>query len=143
MKKFSFSMQKILDLREFEKKQAEGELAKALSEVTKIQSELENIAKRRVAVSKMNDASADFSFRAQSQSYFIMLSQKQEKYLEELAAAQFVAEQKRDAVRQAMQKVKVLEKLRDSKFREWKKELAAEEEKNTDDVVTSRFGQNQ
>ena len=91
----------------------------------------------------MNDASADFSFRAQSQSYFIMLSQKQEKYLEELAAAQLVAEQKRDAVRQAMQKVKVLEKLRDSKFREWKKELAAEEEKNTDDVVTSRFGQNQ
>lgn len=138
MKKFSFSMQKILDLRIFEKRQAEMELGKANAEVARIQGELESIAKRKVSTIKNFDTNTDFLIQAEIQSFFFMLEQKKEKFLEELATAQIAADEKREVVRQAMQKVKVLEKLKESKFRQWKKDSLKAEELAVDDIVTAR-----
>ena len=39
-----------------------------------------------------------------------------------------------------MQKVKVLEKLREKKFNQWKEDSLKEEETEAEDIVTSRFG---
>ncbi|WP_288605178.1 flagellar export protein FliJ [uncultured Treponema sp.] len=138
MKKFSFSMQKILDLRIFEKRQAEMELGKANAEVARIQGELESIAKRKVSTIKNFDTNTDFLIQAEIQSFFFMLEQKKEKFLEELATAQIAADEKREVVRQAMQKVKVLEKLKENKFRQWKKDSLKAEELAVDDIVTAR-----
>lgn len=138
MKKFSFSMQKILDLRIFEKRQAEMELGKANAEVARIQGELESIAKRKVSTIKNFDTNTDFLIQAEIQSFFFMLEQKKEKFLEELATAQIAADEKREVVRQAMQKVKVLEKLKENKFRQWKKDSLKAEELVADDIVTAR-----
>ncbi|WP_308510723.1 flagellar export protein FliJ [uncultured Treponema sp.] len=138
MKKFSFSMQKILDLRIFEQRQAEMELGKANAEVARIQGELESIAKRKVSTIKNFDTNTDFLIQAEIQSFFFMLEQKKEKFLEELATAQIAADEKREVVRQAMQKVKVLEKLKENKFRQWKKDSLKAEELAADDIVTAR-----
>ena len=138
MKKFSFSMQKILDLRIFEKRQAEMELGKANAEVARIQGELESIAKRKVSTIKNFDTNTDFLIQAEIQSFFFMLEQTKEKILEELATAQIAADEKREVVRQAMQKVKVLEKLKENKFRQWKKDSLKAEELAADDIVTAR-----
>ena len=138
MKKFSFSMQKILDLRIFEKRQAEMELGKANAEVARIQGELESIAKRKVSTIKNFDTNTDFLIQAEIQSFFFMLEQKKEKFLEELATAQIAADEKREVVRQAMQKVKVLENLKENKFRQWKKDSLKAEELAADDIVTAR-----
>lgn len=138
MKKFSFSMQKILDLRIFEKRQAEMELGKANAEVARIQGELESIAKRKVSTIKNFDTNTDFLIQAEIQSFFFMLEQKKEKFLKELATAQIAADEKREVVRQAMQKVKVLEKLKENKFRQWKKDSLKAEELAADDIVTAR-----
>lgn len=138
MKKFSFSMQKILDLRIFEQRQAEMELGKANAEVARIQGELESIAKRKVSTIKNFDTNTDFLIQAEIQSFFFMLEQKKEKFLEELATAQIAADEKREVVRQAMQKVKVLEKLKENKFRQWKKDSLKAEELAVDDIVTAR-----
>ena len=81
MKKFSFSMQKILDLRIFEKRQAEMELGKANAEVARIQGELESIAKRKVSTIKNFDTNTDFLIQAEIQSFFFLLLQKKEKFL--------------------------------------------------------------
>ena len=43
MKKFEFSMDKILDLRRFEQKQAEGELGKINSQIAALQNQLKEI----------------------------------------------------------------------------------------------------
>ena len=138
MKKFAFSMQKILDLRIFEQRQAEMELGKANAEVARIQGELESIAKRKVSTIKNFDTNTDFLIQAEIQSFFFMLEQKKEKFLEELATAQIAADEKREIVRQAMQKVKVLEKLKENKFRQWKKDSLKAEELAADDIVTAR-----
>ncbi|WP_296013797.1 flagellar export protein FliJ [uncultured Treponema sp.] len=138
MKKFAFSMQKILDLRIFEQRQAEMELGKANAEVSRIQGELESIARRKVSTIKNFDTNTDFLVQAEIQSFFFMLEQKKEKFLEELATAQIAADEKREVVRQAMQKVKVLEKLKENKFRQWKKDSLKAEELAADDIVTAR-----
>ena len=131
-------MQKILDLRIFEKRQAEMELGKANAEVARIQGELESIAKRKVSTIKNFDTNTDFLIQAEIQSLYFMLEQKKEKFLEELATAQIAADEKREVVRQAMQKVKVLEKLKENKFRQWKKDSLKAEELAADDIVTAR-----
>ena len=131
-------MQKILDLRIFEKRQAEMELGKANAEVARIQGELESIAKRKVSTIKNFDTNTDFLIQAEIQSFFFMLEQKKEKFLEELSMAQIAADEKREVVRQAMQKVKVLEKLKENKFRQWKKDSLKAEELAADDIVTAR-----
>ncbi len=131
-------MQKILELREFEQQQAEVELGKANAEVARIQNELNLIASQKVNTIKNFDTNTDFAIQASIQSYFYMLEQKKEKFLEELVSAQMIADQKREVVRLAMQKVKVLEKLKENKFKQWKKDSLQEEELATDDIVTSK-----
>ena len=131
-------MQKILDLRIFEQRQAEIELGKANAEVARIQGELDSIAKRKVSTIKNFDTNTDFLIQAEIQSFFFMLEQKKEKFLEELATAQIAADEKREAVRKAMQKVKVLEKLKENKFLQWKKDSLKAEELAADDIVTAR-----
>ncbi|MGN0729130.1 flagellar export protein FliJ [Treponema sp.] len=138
MKKFVFSMQKILDLRLFEQHQAELELGKANAEVSRIQGELDSIAKRKISTIKKFDTDTDIIVQAEIESFFFMLEQKKEKFLKDLAAAQMAADEKREIVRQAMQKVKVLEKLKEGKFLQWKKEFQKEEELAADDIVTAR-----
>ena len=44
MKKFVFSMEKILDLREYEEKQAQIELGKAIADAEKIRQQLNFVA---------------------------------------------------------------------------------------------------
>ncbi|MBR4463931.1 MAG: flagellar export protein FliJ [Treponema sp.] len=139
MKKFTFSMQKVLDLREFERKQAEAELGRALAEENRIQQTLEMIAQQRVNSIAAADSMRDLHELYNVNQYFALLDQQKEQLLEELARAKIVTEEKRDEMREAMKKCKVLEQLKDSRHAAWKKEVLAEEENTIDDIVTSRF----
>ena len=135
-------MQKILDLRAFEQSQAELELGKVNAEIARIQNELNAIAASRVSVTKSTDAvSGDVSLYSQTQNYCAFLDRRQEELFEQMAQAQLLAEQKREVVREAMKKVKVLEKLRETKLSQWKKERLDQEEKAMDDVVTAAFNE--
>lgn len=130
-------MQRILDLRKFERESAETELGKANAEVARIQRELRSIAETRAATIKKYNTVTDLKVQSDVQSYFFFLDQRQKCFLEDLAKAELVAAEKREVVRLAMQKVKVLENLKNSKIKEWKSALLKEEELATDDIVTS------
>ena len=132
-------MQKILDLREFERKQAEAELGRALAEETKIKQTLEMIAQKRVESIKAADAMTDLHDLYGVNQYFALLDQQEEQMLQQLVQAQLVTEQKRDVMREAMKKCKVLEQLKDARLAAWKKQRLLEEENTIDDIVTSRF----
>ncbi len=138
MKHFVFSMQKILDLRNFELDQAEADLGKVNAEIARVNRSLEQIAKERVSFSAYSDSSSEFGVWHQTQDYFIFLDQKKEGLLAELAELQLLAEKKREVVRTCMQKVKVLEKLRDKKREEWQDAANKQDEKIVDDVVTAQ-----
>lgn len=132
-------MQKVLDLREFERKQAEAELGRALAEETKIQQTLEMVAQQRVSSIAAADKMSDLHELYNINQYFALLDQRKEQLLRNLAQAKIVTEQKRDAMREAMKKCKVLEQLKETRRAAWKKAALKEEEITIDDIVTSRF----
>ncbi|WP_407426301.1 flagellar export protein FliJ [Treponema sp.] len=140
MKKFNFSLQKVLDFREFEKKQAEAELGKAVAEEAKIQDTLEMIARAHVSTVQSADSTHNVSELFAAQNYFRLLSQRKEESLNALAQAQIITEEKRGAMREAMKNCKVLENLRDKRKETWKKENIKTEENDIDDIVTSKYG---
>ncbi|MBQ4378891.1 MAG: flagellar export protein FliJ [Treponema sp.] len=140
MKRFNFSLQKVLDFREFEKKQAEAELGKAVAEETKIQNTLEMIAQEHASNVRTADSLKDVSGMMAAQNYFRLLNQQKEQALMNLAQAQVITEEKREVMREAMKNVKVLENLRDKRKADWKKENLKAEENEIDDIVTGKFG---
>ncbi len=139
MKRFSFSLQKVLDFREFERKQAEAELGKAVSEETKIQDTLNLIARQKVETVASADGVHDLHALYGINQYFALLNQRKEKLLEELTQAKMVTEEKRNVMREAMKKCKVLENLREQRKSVWKKECSRQEENDIDDIVTSKY----
>lgn len=141
MKKFNFSLQKVLDFREFQKKQAEAELGKAAAEEAKIQNTIDSITASYAQSVKIADGTRDIAGLLYAQNYFKLLNQQKEEALMELAQAQTVTEEKRDQMREAMKNCKVLENLRDKRKSDWKKENLRAEEIEIDDIVTSKYGE--
>ena len=138
MKKFSYSLQKILDLRNFELDQAQMELGKVNAQIANVNNQLKAVATQKFNATKAADSSNDFSLHVQTQDFFIYLDQRKDALLAELVQLEMIAEQKREVVREAMKKVKVLEKLKEKKYEAWKNEYQHQEELAVDDVVTSQ-----
>ena len=102
MKKFTFSLQKILNLREFEEKEAQIELARSISAADIIQSELNDIAMQKHKQSYSRSLTTDI-ITLQSIEYFIQrLDLRTEELLEDLTRAQLVIEEKRAAIMQQL-----------------------------------------
>lgn len=131
-------MQKILNLREFEEKQAQIELGKAVGEETRIKDTLELVAKQRVAAARSADEMNSISSLYEVNNYLALLDQRKDMLLEELSKARLVTEEKRENMKAAMTKVKALEKLRDARKNEWAAENKRKEEKELDDIINSR-----
>lgn len=134
MKKFTFELQKVLEFRDFEKQQAEGELAKALAVETQINDNLKKIAQNYATVKAQMKGSLDFQdVMAQSQ-YNNLLEYQKEELLKQLAEAKLVTEQKREVLRECMKKTTALEKLREKQLADWKQAADYEEAELLDEV---------
>ncbi len=134
MKKFVFELEKVLEYRNFEKQQAEGELAKALAVETQINENLKAIAQNYAAVKAQMKGSLNFQdVMAQSQ-YNNLLEYQKEELLKQLAQAKLVSEQKREVLRECMKKTTALEKLREKQLEDWKAAADYEEAELLDEV---------
>lgn len=139
MKRFSFSLQKLLDLREFREKQAELELGKAVSARDAIQLELDDVAAKRVRSAWERQTSRDIMGLVAIENYITRLDTKKEELLESLAAAELVVETKRNAYLEATRDRQVLTKLLEKKQAAWRKENLAEEASTLDDIANGRY----
>ena len=134
MKKFTFELEKVLEFRNFEKQQAEGELAKALAGETEINENLKKIAQNYAAVKAQMKGSQDFQdVMAQSQ-YNNLLEYQKEELLKQLTQAKIVSEQKREVLRECMKKTTALEKLKEKQLADWKQAADYEEAELLDEV---------
>ena len=113
MKKFKFSLEKVLSLREFEQNQAQIELGKAQSVVNDLNNQIKFIALEIVKSNESRANSTDLNFLLSIENYVNGLNYKKEILLEELAKAQLVLEEKRAIVVEAIKKRKSLEKLKE------------------------------
>lgn len=139
MKKFKFSLEKVLSLREFEQNQAQIELGKAQSVVNDLNNQLKYIASEIVRSNESRSTSTELNFLLSIENYVNGLNYKKEILLEELAKAQLVLEEKRAIVVEAIKKRKSLEKLKEKQLEEYKKHYNLEEEKILDEISTSKF----
>lgn len=134
MKKFKFELEKILEYRNYEKKAAEGELAKALAVEAQINAQLEAIALKLVQMNKSMKTSYNFNdIIAQSQ-HTNLLNYQKEELLKQLAQAKLVTEQKRSVLRECMKKTTALEKLKEKQLADWKAAADYEEAELLDEV---------
>ena len=140
MKRFSFNLQKLLELREFEEKEAKDALAHAVAEAEKLQAELQTIAAERVRINKTRNDNVDVASLVQIEHYVNRLDVRKEELLEAFAQAQLVIEQKRAVFVERMQKRSVLDKLKEKKLFLWKKAREKDEESAVEDAVYGSFG---
>ena len=138
MKKFVFSLQKVLELREYEEDKAKLELGKAVAELERVKRLLEENARNRVAANQSRKDTTDVIVLMNIENYIIGLDAKKEKLLEELTMAQMFFEEKRDLYTKAMQDREVLSKLKEKQLSEYKKEVLKEEENALDDIVKNK-----
>lgn len=134
MKRFSFNLQKLLQLREFEEKNAKTALAAAVSEAERIKNELKSIAVERVRVNKTRNENVDTLFLITLEHYVNRLDVRKEELLENLAEAELLIEQRRAVFAAAMQKRSVLDKLKEKQYAAWRKENAKVEESALEDA---------
>ena len=143
MKKFSFELEKVLEYRNFEKQQAEGELAKAIAVETEINENLKKIAQNYAAVKAQMKGSLSFQDMMAGSQYNNLLEYQKEELLKQLAEAKVVTEQKRDVLRECMKKTTALEKLKEKQLADWKQAADYEEAELLDEVKNKiNFSQN-
>ena len=143
MKKFTFELEKVLEYRNFEKQQAEGELAKAIAVETEINENLKKIAQNYAAVKAQMKGSLSFQDMMAGSQYNNLLEYQKEELLTQLAEAKVVTEQKRDVLRECMKKTTALEKLKEKQLADWKQAADYEEAELLDEVKNKiNFSQN-
>ena len=135
MKRFSFNLEKLLQLRGFEEKNAKTELAAAISAAERIKLDLRNTAAERVRVNKTRNDTFDIRSLMAVENYVNRLDLRKEELLEQLAAAELTIEEKRKSFTAAMQKRSVLDKLKEKQFAQWRKESMSAEENALEDAV--------
>ena len=129
MKKFVFELQKVLEFRDFEKKQAEGELAKALAVETEIQNNLKTIAQQMINLDRYMKGSVDFSDVISMSQNKSLLNYQKEELLKQLAQAQLVTQEKREILTECMKKTTALEKMKEMQLSKYKEEQKLIEKK--------------
>lgn len=142
-KAFKFELQDVLDFRNFEKEEAQNELAKALAVETQINDNLQIIASQFISVKNQIDASSSFEDIAAGNTRKKFLEMQKEELLKQLSEAKLVSEQKRAVLAEAMKKTTALEKLKEKQLEGWKEESDKEENDFIDDLANSgkRFHQ--
>lgn len=140
MKRFSFSLQKILDIREFAERQAQIELGRAVAEVNRINSDLEAVAQEKIRMIHQKQQEMTLNDFVVRENYMKRLELTKERLLEDLAAAQLVVDEKREIFAEALKQRKILSNLRDKQYAQYKKDALVAEDNAVDDMVTASHG---
>ena len=137
MKKFSFRLQKVLQLRKFREEECKIELGQAISALNMIENEINTTAvKRHSAAAKRF---SDINEIGVWDNYILRLDQETERLLEKAAQAEIVVEEKRAQYLEASKDLKALEKLKETRVKEHRKETAKYQMAEIDDHTAARY----
>jgi flagellar FliJ protein len=136
MKRFHFSLEKVLELKAYREQEAEVELGRAIGALSQIENRIKTVAedRYRAAAERFlpdNDALKILNY----ENYILRLDQERDKLLEDAARAELVVEEKRNLFLEASRDRKVLDKVRERREKEYRKEMFAEETKVLDDMA--------
>lgn len=143
MKKFKFELEQVLEIREFERQQAEGELAKCIAVENEINENLAIIANQYDALKKSTKGSLDFSEMMGQSQYANLLDYQKEQLLLQLAQAKLETEEKRKVLTECMKKTSALEKMKELQYEDYKIELNQKENRRIEELSSIKsFSEN-
>lgn len=121
MKKFAFKFEKILNLRSFAEEEAKLDLARAVSEVYRLENELADTIKKRDEVQNyINNDDPNSVFYVMS---YVERMQYEQRALEgQIEKANSVVAQKQQVLTEAIKQRKILSSLKERNLHEYKKE---------------------
>lgn len=134
MKKFKFEFEQVLEYRNFEKKQAENELAKALAEETRISDNLKLIALQYNNLKSQMKNTSNFQDVMSQNRYNNLLEYQKEELLKQLTQAKLISEEKRKKLTEILKKTTALENLKENELEIYKENIKLEEKKFLDDL---------
>jgi flagellar FliJ protein len=144
VKRFSFNLQKVLELRQYREQEAKNELGRAISILNAIENNIKQNAlvhsravKERFTGINAAETNGILSVLAWD-NYILRLEQEAERLMEEAASAELVVEEKREQYLEASRELKVMEKLKEKREGEYRKEVFAAETRELDDMWRDR-----
>ena len=138
MKSFAFNLEKILDLKEYNEDEAKIELGRAIGILTDLENRILVLGRERIRA-----AAAQFSpgnnaaLIQQYMFYIIRLDNTKERLVKEAALAEIKVEEARQAYIEASRERNVLDKLKEKRQKEYKKEMLIAETKILDEIPAS------
>ena len=143
MSKFKFELQNVLEIRNFEQQQDEGELAKCIAVETEINKNLEVIAMQYAALKQQMKGSLDFSDMMSQSQYSKLLDYQKEQLLTQLAQAKIETEEKRKILTECMKKTSALEKMKELQYEDFKLEMKRKENRRIEELSSIKsFSEN-
>ena len=136
MKRFSFSLQKVLQLRKFKEEECKLALGQAISILNNIENKIKETAVKHHHASSQRFA--DAGQIAAWDNYIIRLEQEAQRLTEQAAQAQLVVEEKRALYLEASRDLKAIEKLKEKREKEYRKEMFDLEMAEMDDLTAAR-----
>lgn len=144
VKRFRFSLQRLLDLRQQEVAAARRELAAALGAVTAAENGLravENLLRRRLKETLQAEQrgvpAREFALQRRG---LVRIQESREQARAGLEAARQLAEERRQQLMAALTRQRVLEKLRERRLEQWRTEVARAEQIELDELAAQARG---
>jgi flagellar FliJ protein len=135
MKRFSFDLEKILEIRAYNEKQAEIELGRAIGALTALEREIQAAAAARSNAARGRFAPGNSSAEIQSYDLYILrLDAVRDRLLREAADAELKVEAARQRFLEASRERKVFDKLKEKRRQEYRAVMLAEETKTLDEI---------
>ena len=140
MKRFRFNLEKVLELRQYREQEAKNELGRAISILTAIENNIKQnaLVHSRAVHERFTGINAAENNGALSMlawdNYILRLEQEAQRLMEEAAQAELVVEEKRAQYLEASRELKVMEKLKEKREKEYRKEVFAAETRELDDT---------
>ena len=139
MRPFSFSLQKVLNLRKFYEDEAKIELGRATGQLSEIEGKIMNIGRERARAANAQFAPGNSASMIQQYMYYLLrLDNTKEQLFKEAAMAELKVEEARNIFLEKSRDRKVLDKLKEKRQKEHRKEMQAEENKAIDDISRNR-----
>lgn len=146
MAKFRYRMQNILVVKQKLETQAKNEFAIAAAKVNEEEEKLNQLIQRKDgyedALKKLYAGTLDVAKINETTAFIESMKGLIENQVLQVKYAEKILEEKRVALKEAMQDVKTHEKLKEKQFEIFMQEEAAKESKEIDELVSYRFGQN-
>lgn len=139
MKKFNFSLDKVLSLRSFYEKEAEIALSRAVSERDLVKLKIEDIDMKVLECSPIFSQDVEMSILLSAENYVKGLKLRKLELERELISLEEKVKLCIEKYTEKSKDRKILERLKEKKLEEWKKAFNREEVISIDEVISSKI----